>query len=394
MTTDQLLEIKQAIQNENYDHAREVLRTLLASEPFAEVYYLASLCALDAEQEHSFLKQALALDPFHKEAYERIKKYQKQPHSENAKPFPIAMPDIEPIRVQIDILVAKLKVTLPIILESIRKRKKLWGLGTIGVTVICIVLIVAILMVFHLGPFKRAEQIVFVRDGDLYLVNSDGSDLHKLVSVGGQVSQPAWSLDGSQIAFIKNGDLWVVQSDGTDLQQLTEAEWRGCPAWLPDGNIVYGISGAYEDQPKLKIFDFEDDATSSRSIVWELGTCFATAKNNLILNGIYDGIRSSHYERDTEENNFLTAGTNPAISNNGKRLAYDFEGEIFIMNADGKQQENLTNSLDRESDPTLSPDGKKIAFEKNNQICVIELDDNSLECLPETVGGDDPAWRP
>ncbi len=42
--------------------------------------------------------------------------------------------------------------------------------------------------------------------------------------------------------------------------------------------------------------------------------------------------------------------------------------EIFLMNADGSGQTNVTNNSAQELDPTFSPDGSKIAFRSNRYI--------------------------
>jgi len=53
-------------------------------------------------------------------------------------------------------------------------------------------------------------------DGDIYVVNADGTDLHHLGYGNGE--RASWSPDGSQLVFI-DGDNWTITTinpDGTD----------------------------------------------------------------------------------------------------------------------------------------------------------------------------------
>ena len=42
-------------------------------------------------------------------------------------------------------------------------------------------------------------------------------------------------------------------------------------------------------------------------------------------------------------------------------------GEIYVMESDGKNQVNLTNHLALDAAPTWSPDGRRIAFHSNRE---------------------------
>ena len=70
----------------------------------------------------------------------------------------------------------------------------------------------------------------------LYVVNADGSDRRLL----GRGHAPTWSPDGRKIAFRSdrdgNGEVYVVNADGTGLRRVTrnQASDSG-PVWSPDG---------------------------------------------------------------------------------------------------------------------------------------------------------------
>ena len=70
--------------------------------------------------------------------------------------------------------------------------------------------------------------------------------------------------------------------------------------------------------------------------------------------------------------------TQPSWSPDGKRIAFesDRDGhfnmpgglpnyEIYVMDADGGNQQNLTNNPNSDSSPSWSPDGKRIVFNSN-----------------------------
>ena len=100
---------------------------------------------------------------------------------------------------------------------------------------------------------------------------------------------------------------------------------------------------------------------------------------------------------------------NPSWSPDGKRIAFmsNRDGhvhihgwptyEIYVMDADGGNQRNLTNHPDRDYSPSWSPDSKHIAFasvrDGNAEIYVMDADGGNQKNLtnnPHRDGG--PAW--
>jgi len=93
----------------------------------------------------------------------------------------------------------------------------------------------------------------------------------------------------------------------------------------------------------------------------------------------------------------------PAWSPDGRKLAFvserDGNAEIYVMNADGSGQENLTRQPASDSHPSWSPNGQKLAFvsrrDTNSEIYVMNADGSGLRKLTRTPSYDrDPAWSP
>jgi TolB protein len=101
-------------------------------------------------------------------------------------------------------------------------------------------------------------------------------------------------------------------------------------------------------------------------------------------------------------------------SNDGKRIYFSRElrdlsdtsakavtnGEIFVMDADGTNETRLTNRPGFDGGPTLSPDGSKIAFygktaEGNYEIFLMDVDGKNISNLTEDAMEDySPSWSP
>jgi dipeptidyl aminopeptidase/acylaminoacyl peptidase len=67
----------------------------------------------------------------------------------------------------------------------------------------------------------------FVRQGasyEIYVMNSDASNIRRLTNNEQLDRSPVWSPDGQQIAFVSNSNLYLMNSDGTDLRQITDSD--------------------------------------------------------------------------------------------------------------------------------------------------------------------------
>ena len=77
----------------------------------------------------------------------------------------------------------------------------------------------------------------------------------------------------------------------------------------------------------------------------------------------------------------------------------DGNNEIYVMNADGSNQRNLTNNPFSDTDPAWSPDGSQIAFastrDGNYEIYVMDSDGSNIRRLTNHIAIDvNPTWSP
>src|SRR5271167_1014410 len=73
----------------------------------------------------------------------------------------------------------------------------------------------------------------------------------------------------------------------------------------------------------------------------------------------------------------IRLANNPALAPEGKLLAFDWNGDIWLAPAGGGEARQLTAHPGKDSQPKFSPDGREIAFvsdrEGSPQVFVVPL---------------------
>jgi hypothetical protein len=89
----------------------------------------------------------------------------------------------------------------------------------------------------------------------------------------------------------------------------------------------------------------------------------------------------------------------PDWSPDGSQIVFlraeDRGSNLYILNADGSGLRRLTTGPASKHDPDWSPDGTQIAFSGDNDIYIINVDGSGLRQLTNTAEGEgEPAWSP
>ncbi|CAN5574964.1 S41 family peptidase [soil metagenome] len=102
---------------------------------------------------------------------------------------------------------------------------------------------------------------------------------------------------------------------------------------------------------------------------------------------------------DAPTSSTLFGARSLALSPDGKRLAFCYQGDVWIAPADGGRAEPITNNVEMDDNPVWSPDGKWIAFASNRtgnwDNFIVPADGGSPRRLTYYSGSDIPqAWSP
>jgi Tol biopolymer transport system component len=100
----------------------------------------------------------------------------------------------------------------------------------------------------------------------LFVVNVDGTGLHRLTPWGLGTFSASWSPDGEWILFSANVRIWVIHPDGSELHKIHidtgGRKYRaGDPVWSPDGTMIAVSMRILEAEDHRSIYTMNADGT-------------------------------------------------------------------------------------------------------------------------------------
>jgi Tol biopolymer transport system component len=239
-----------------------------------------------------------------------------------------------------------------------------------------------------LHRYRNGEIALLVPDrglpgitGHLYLVESDGTGMHRLPGSRDATVAVAFSPDGTRILFadapgVSGSDIVVMNTDGTDRHPIATpgstiparaALWQ-FPSWLPDGTAVRF---------------YRNDRGGSAQGLWTANA-----------DGSHLRLRIPRWVP------FLATW-----SPDGTRIAWEGDrgtgtggADLFVSDATGAHRRRLTSDPGQVGTMSWSPDGTRIVFANGGAIDVIGADGTGrrtlFRCDGACLAAAFPVWSP
>jgi Tol biopolymer transport system component len=197
-------------------------------------------------------------------------------------------------------------------------------------------------------------------DYDIYTADQDGSHARRLTTNPGYDAEATLSPDGRTIVFtsLSNGDLdiYTMGVDGSHLKRLTTTlGYDGGPFFSHDGRLI--VYRAYHPATAADSAGYRDLLAQrlvrpTRMDIWVMNADGSDQRQVTRLDG---ASFAPYFHPDDRRIIFASNTRNPT--------SRDFD--LYLVNLDGSGLERVTTSPEFDAFPMFSPDGTKLVWASN-----------------------------
>ena len=191
---------------------------------------------------------------------------------------------------------------------------------------------------------------------DIYTANDDGSNLRRLTNYGVYTAEGTLSPDGQTIVFtsLKDGDLdiYTMRIDGTNLKRLTfQPGYDGGPFFSPDGKKIVYRAWHPSDTALVNYRELlaQRLVRPNRMEIWVMN---ADGSDQHQITNLGGANFAPFFTPDGRKIIFSSNYKNPHSRN----------FELYLVDADGSHLEQVTNHPEFDGFPMFSPDGKALVW--------------------------------
>lgn len=191
---------------------------------------------------------------------------------------------------------------------------------------------------------------------DIYTANADGSNLRRLTSYGVYTAEGTLSPDGETIVFtsLKDGDLdiYTMGADGSNVRRLTSAPgYDGGPFFSPDGKHIVYRAWHPSDTALANYRELLNQrlVRPNRMEIWIMD---ADGSNQHQITNLGGANFAPYYTPDGKRVIFSSNYKNPRTRN----------FDLYLVNVDGSGLEQVTTHPEFDGFPMFSPDGHSLVW--------------------------------
>jgi TolB protein len=191
---------------------------------------------------------------------------------------------------------------------------------------------------------------------DIYTTNADGSGMKRLTSYGVYTAEGTLSPDGQTIVFtsLKDGDLdlYTMKIDGTSIKRLTtQPGYDGGAFFSHDGKTIVYRAWHPKDTAltNYQALLKQRLVRPNRMEIWVMN---ADGSNQHQITSLGGANFAPFYTPDDKRIIFSSNYKNPKSRN----------FDLYLINPDGSGMEQVTTDPEFDGFPMFSPDGKKLVW--------------------------------